>query len=156
MTPITRPDGPLDFHSARLSRAPDGSVELYVSKSLAPQNWLEIAGEVVALGEGVTEFAIGDKVCALTNGGGYAEYCAVPAGQTLPIQFAQSLSQSFLGINMKCASCHDSFIEVCGIGQDGSSGLSTVHGVVPRKGKTTARPLGRSRSEPCGLAVCGE
>ncbi|MEX2578652.1 MAG: DUF1549 domain-containing protein [Verrucomicrobiales bacterium] len=35
----------------------------------------------------------------------------VSAGQTLPIQFAQSLSQSFLGINMKCASCHDSFID---------------------------------------------
>jgi hypothetical protein len=43
--PITRPDGPADFHSARLSRASDGSVELYVSKTLAPQNWLEIAGE---------------------------------------------------------------------------------------------------------------
>lgn len=35
----------------------------------------------------------------------------VSAGQTLPIQFSQSLSQSFLGINMKCASCHDSFID---------------------------------------------
>ncbi|MEZ6091258.1 MAG: DUF1553 domain-containing protein [Pirellulaceae bacterium] len=35
----------------------------------------------------------------------------VSAGQTLEIQFAQSISQSFLGINMKCASCHDSFID---------------------------------------------
>jgi len=46
---------------------------------------LEVAGEVVALGAGVSQLAVGDKVCALTNGGGYAEYCAVPAGQTLPI-----------------------------------------------------------------------
>ncbi|MFJ4249908.1 NAD(P)H-quinone oxidoreductase [Pseudomonas sp. NPDC089741] len=46
---------------------------------------LEVAGEVVALGKGVSQFAIGDRVCALTNGGGYAEYCNVPAGQTLPI-----------------------------------------------------------------------
>ncbi|HEX4550889.1 NAD(P)H-quinone oxidoreductase [Pseudomonas sp.] len=46
---------------------------------------LEIAGEVVALGAGVDQFVVGEKVCALTNGGGYAEYCAVPAGQTLPI-----------------------------------------------------------------------
>ena len=46
---------------------------------------LEVAGEVVALGAGVSQFALGDRVCALTNGGGYAEYCAVPAGQTLPI-----------------------------------------------------------------------
>lgn len=46
---------------------------------------LEVAGEVVALGQGVSGFALGDRVCALTNGGGYAEYCAVPAGQTLPV-----------------------------------------------------------------------
>jgi len=45
---------------------------------------LEIAGEVVALGEGVTGHALGDRVCALANGGGYAQYCAVPATQALP------------------------------------------------------------------------
>ncbi|OCP07173.1 MULTISPECIES: NAD(P)H-quinone oxidoreductase [unclassified Ensifer] len=44
---------------------------------------LEVAGEVVALGEGAEGFAIGDKVCALANGGGYAEYAAVPATQAL-------------------------------------------------------------------------
>jgi len=43
--PITREGGPVDFQSARLSRAGDGSVELYVSKSLSPQNWLEITGD---------------------------------------------------------------------------------------------------------------
>ncbi|HEF4758302.1 TPA: NAD(P)H-quinone oxidoreductase [Pseudomonas putida] len=46
---------------------------------------LEVAGEVVAVGAGVSEFIVGDKVCALTNGGGYAQYCAVPASQALPI-----------------------------------------------------------------------
>ncbi|MGF6092787.1 NAD(P)H-quinone oxidoreductase [Pseudomonas sp. 18173] len=46
---------------------------------------LEVAGEVVAIGAGVSEFALGDKVCALTNGGGYAQYCVVPASQALPI-----------------------------------------------------------------------
>jgi hypothetical protein len=35
----------------------------------------------------------------------------VSAGQTLPVQFSQSVAQSFLGINMKCASCHDSFVD---------------------------------------------
>lgn len=44
---------------------------------------LEVAGEIVAMGAGVTGVAVGDKVCALANGGGYAEYCAVPAGQAL-------------------------------------------------------------------------
>jgi putative PIG3 family NAD(P)H quinone oxidoreductase len=46
---------------------------------------LEVAGEVAELGDGVDAFVVGDRVCALTNGGGYAEYCSVPAGQTLHI-----------------------------------------------------------------------
>jgi hypothetical protein len=49
-----------------------------------PTPGLEIAGEVVALGAGVTEFSVGDDVCGLTEGGGYAQYCVMPAGQTLP------------------------------------------------------------------------
>lgn len=44
---------------------------------------LEIAGTVAALGEGVTRFAVGDRVCALVSGGGYAEYCTAPVGQCL-------------------------------------------------------------------------
>lgn len=52
---------------------------------MSPIPGLEVAGEVVALGDGVSEYALGDKVCALTNGGGYAQFCAVPAGQALPI-----------------------------------------------------------------------
>ncbi|WP_353218339.1 NAD(P)H-quinone oxidoreductase [Sandarakinorhabdus sp.] len=46
---------------------------------------LEIAGTVVAAGEEVTRWRIGDAVCALVAGGGYAEYCAAPAGQCLPV-----------------------------------------------------------------------
>ncbi|WP_243048649.1 NAD(P)H-quinone oxidoreductase [Dyella sp. RRB7] len=46
---------------------------------------LEVAGTVVALGEGTHSFALGDAICALTNGGGYAQYCVVPAGQAMPI-----------------------------------------------------------------------
>ncbi|MCA3387440.1 MAG: NAD(P)H-quinone oxidoreductase [Roseomonas sp.] len=45
---------------------------------------LECAGEVVALGASVTRYRIGDRVCALTNGGAYADYCAAPEAQTLP------------------------------------------------------------------------
>ena len=52
---------------------------------MSPYPGLEVAGEVVALGAGVSDYAVGDKVCALTNGGGYAQYCAVPAGQALPV-----------------------------------------------------------------------
>jgi NADPH2:quinone reductase len=46
---------------------------------------LEIAGRVAALGAGVTGFTLGDKVCALISGGGYAEYCTAPAPQCLPV-----------------------------------------------------------------------
>ncbi|MCC6193558.1 MAG: NAD(P)H-quinone oxidoreductase [Burkholderiales bacterium] len=46
---------------------------------------LEVAGRIVALGEGVTQWRAGDVVCALTPGGGYAEYCTTPAGFCLPV-----------------------------------------------------------------------
>jgi NADPH2:quinone reductase len=52
---------------------------------MSPVPGLEVAGEVVGLGSAVSGFTMGDKVCALTNGGGYAEYCVVPATQALPI-----------------------------------------------------------------------
>ena len=50
----------------------------------SPLLGLEVAGEVVALGPDATGYKIGDKVCALTNGGGYAEYCTAPTAQCLP------------------------------------------------------------------------
>ena len=55
---------------------------------------LEVSGEVVALGEGATRWKLGDKICALTNGGAYAEYVTVPEGQALPIPKGYSLLQA--------------------------------------------------------------
>jgi len=46
---------------------------------------LELAGDIVALGEGVKEWRVGDAVTALVQGGGYAEYCTAPAPQCLPV-----------------------------------------------------------------------
>jgi NADPH:quinone reductase len=46
---------------------------------------LEIAGEIVALGEGVDDVYLGQAVCALVAGGGYAEYCTAPVGSCLPV-----------------------------------------------------------------------
>ena len=54
-------------------------------KGASPFMGLEMSGEITALGEGVTEWAVGDEVCALCNGGAYAEHVAVPAAQCLPI-----------------------------------------------------------------------
>ena len=45
---------------------------------------LEVSGEVVAVDANAEGFAVGDKVAGLANGGGYAEFCAIPSGQALP------------------------------------------------------------------------
>jgi NADPH:quinone reductase len=55
---------------------------------------LEIAGEVVAVGEGVQRYRVGDQVCALVPGGGYAEYCVVHEDNALPIPGGLSLVEA--------------------------------------------------------------
>jgi NADPH:quinone reductase len=54
-------------------------------KGVTPVPGLEVSGVVSAVGSEVSSFKVGDKVCGLTNGGGYAEYCVVPESQTLSI-----------------------------------------------------------------------
>ena len=51
----------------------------------SPYMGLEVAGKVVGRADDVTQWSLGDMVCALTPGGGYAEYCAAPATNCLPI-----------------------------------------------------------------------
>ena len=55
---------------------------------------LELAGEIVAIGSNVTDWACGDKVCALVTGGGYAQYAAVPAAQCLPVPDGLTMTQA--------------------------------------------------------------
>ncbi|WP_221210534.1 NAD(P)H-quinone oxidoreductase [Variovorax sp. Sphag1AA] len=55
---------------------------------------LEVAGRVAALGPGAQRWQIGDAVCALVPGGGYAEFCAVPATHCLPVPPGLSLAQA--------------------------------------------------------------
>ena len=55
---------------------------------------LEIAGEIVACGEAVSTWTVGDAVCALTDGGGYAEYCVAEAVQCLPIPRGVSIEDA--------------------------------------------------------------
>lgn len=55
---------------------------------------LEIAGEVVALGTGVSRYRMGDKVTALVVGGGYAEYCPVPEVNALPVPAGLSMVEA--------------------------------------------------------------
>ena len=46
---------------------------------------LEVSGTVAAIGDGVSRWQVGDRVCGLVTGGGYAEYCVIPASQCLPV-----------------------------------------------------------------------
>jgi NADPH2:quinone reductase len=62
----------------------------------SPVPGLEVAGRIAAVGHGVTAWKIGDEVCALTPGGGYAEYCTTPEGFCLPLP---------PGLSMRAAAC---------------------------------------------------
>ncbi|HLZ66725.1 MAG TPA: NAD(P)H-quinone oxidoreductase [Aliidongia sp.] len=55
---------------------------------------LEVAGTVAAVGLGAQHMNVGDRVCALVAGGGYAEYCAAPAPQCLPIPAGLSFEEA--------------------------------------------------------------
>jgi NADPH:quinone reductase len=55
---------------------------------------LEVSGEVVALGQGVQRYNVGDPVCALVPGGGYAAYCVAAEDNTLPVPAGMSLIEA--------------------------------------------------------------
>ncbi|MDP6343443.1 MAG: NAD(P)H-quinone oxidoreductase [Alphaproteobacteria bacterium] len=55
---------------------------------------LEVAGEIAALGPGVAEWGLGDRVCALVAGGGYAHYCLAPAALCLPVPGSLSMAEA--------------------------------------------------------------
>jgi hypothetical protein len=64
----------------------------------------------------------------------------VSAGQSLPIQFSQNISQSFLGINMKCASCHDSFVDRWSLAE--AYGLAAIYSEAPMELYRCDKPTG--------------
>ena len=79
---VNRPDA---LQRAGLYNPPAGASDL---------PGLECAGEVTAIGAGVTDWKVGDQVCALLPGGGYAEYVATPAAHCLPVPRGLSLAQA--------------------------------------------------------------
>lgn len=60
----------------------------------SPLPGLEISGEVVAAGPDTSRFKVGDKVCALTAGGGYAEYCVAEETSALPVPTGMSMIEA--------------------------------------------------------------
>ena len=72
----------------------------------------------------------------------------VSAGQEVPVQFAQSMGQAFLGINLKCASCHDSFIDRWKL--DEAYGMAAVFSAEPLEIHRCDKPTGR-KAQPAWL-----
>jgi putative PIG3 family NAD(P)H quinone oxidoreductase len=79
---VNRPDA---LQRAGLYAPPPGASDL---------PGLEGAGEIVALGAGVSGWQVGDRVCALLPGGGYAEYVATPAAHCLPVPAGMGLREA--------------------------------------------------------------
>jgi len=100
---------------------------------------LEVAGIVVGTGEGVTEPALGEQVCALVISGGYAEYCVAPAALCLPVPAPLSLIEA-AGLPETCFTVWTNVFER-GRLQAGESFL--VHGGTSGIG-TTAIPLAKA------------
>jgi putative PIG3 family NAD(P)H quinone oxidoreductase len=60
----------------------------------SPLPGLEVSGEVVALGENTTRYRLGDKVCALVAGGGYAQFCTVHESNALPVPLSLTMTEA--------------------------------------------------------------
>ncbi|MEP6630241.1 MAG: NAD(P)H-quinone oxidoreductase [Lapillicoccus sp.] len=93
---------------------------------------LEVSGRVVELGPGVTGWSVGDEVCALLTGGGYAERVTVPAGQLLPVPAGVSLEDAAALPEVACTVWSNVFMtanlqpgEVLLV-HGGSSGIGTM------------------------------
>ncbi|MFD8649098.1 NAD(P)H-quinone oxidoreductase [Streptomyces mirabilis] len=90
----------------------------------SPYPGLEVSGRISALGEGVTGWQVGDEVCALLTGGGYAQKVAVPAGQLLTVPKGISLVEA-AGLPEAVATVWSNIVMTAGL-QEGETLL--VHG----------------------------
>jgi putative PIG3 family NAD(P)H quinone oxidoreductase len=122
---------------------------------------LECSGTVAATGPGVTGWAVGDAVCALLTGGGYAERVVVPAGQLLPVPRGVPLVEA-AGLPEAACTVWSNVFEVGGLADGevflahgGAGGVGTMAVQVAR----TLRPAVRiftTAGTPAGRARCRE
>ncbi len=128
-----------------------------------PYPGLECSGVVAALGAGVTQWQVGDEVCALLSGGGYAQLVAVPAGQCLPIPAGVSLVDAAALPEVACTVWSNVFIDGHLAALDtilihgGGSGIGTfaiqlasAHGA---RVLTTARPAKHAKLRDLGAEI---
>jgi putative PIG3 family NAD(P)H quinone oxidoreductase len=120
---------------------------------------LEVSGTIDAIGPGVAEWSVGDEVCALLAGGGYAEQVCVPAGQVLPVPAGVSLEDAGALPEVVCTVWSNVFMTANLLpGQTllvhgGSSGIGTMAIQLAREvGAHVAVTAGSAEK----LAVCRE
>lgn len=98
----------------------------------SPYPGLEVSGTIAALGPGVSGWAVGDRVCALLSGGGYASRTAVPAGQVLPVPSSVSLVEAAALPEVACTVYSNVFLAArltageTFLVHGGSSGIGTM------------------------------
>lgn len=123
----------------------------------SPLPGLEVSGRVAALGDGVDGWTVGDEVCALLDGGGYAEQAVVPAGQLLPVPSGVSLEDAAALPEVACTVWSNVFL-VANIqpGQvllvhGGSSGIGTM---AIQLGKAVGAHVAVTAGSQAKLDVC--
>jgi putative PIG3 family NAD(P)H quinone oxidoreductase len=101
-------------------------------KGASPILGLEVSGEIVAIGKGVKDFAIGDMVCALLSGGGYAEYATAYHGCCLPIPKGFTMEQA-AALPETVFTVYTNIFDACGLKPNetllihgGASGIGTA------------------------------
>ena len=103
----------------------------------SPYMGLEVSGTIVAVGDGVPSQRIGEEVCALTPGGGYAEFVVAPAGHCMPIP---------AGVDLRTAACLPETFLTAAIGCAKWAGASRIFTTVGSEDKArVCRQLGADR-----------
>ena len=120
---------------------------------------LEVSGRVAQVGDGVEGWSVGDEVCALLTGGGYAERVAVPAGQLLPVPAGVSLEDAAALPEVACTVWSNVFMtanirpgEVLLV-HGGGSGIGTM---AIQLGRVVGARVAVTAGSPEKLEVCRE
>jgi putative PIG3 family NAD(P)H quinone oxidoreductase len=124
-----------------------------------PYPGLECSGRIIALGEGVTQWKVGDEVCALLSGGGYAEQVAVPAVQVLPVPEGTTVTQSAALPEVACT-VHSNVLQLAGLAEGetllvhgGASGIGTF---AIQLGRALGARVACTAGSPAKLERCRE
>ncbi|HEY7988307.1 MAG TPA: NAD(P)H-quinone oxidoreductase [Lapillicoccus sp.] len=120
---------------------------------------LEVSGRIAQLGDGVDGWSVGDEVCALLTGGGYAEKVTVPAGQLLPVPAGVSLEDAAALPEVACTVWSNIFMtaniqpgEVLLV-HGGGSGIGTM---AVQLGREVGARVAVTAGSPEKLEVCRE